>query len=138
MISRRTILKASIMSLMFRCGSAVGKVITSSETILRVSFHGPFAFVVYPDHLVAMTPAIKDHIYTTGQKRAHMLGRGEYRLSGGIYRNGHVQIDSAKAIIVSARQFGIGTVDRMKQRYCAFLLPIPEQIRYLNLYDGGN
>ena len=103
-------------------------------------FHGLFAFVMRKDHIVVLTPKVKDHAFLAGLWRQEQkLQDGEwYRLSGvsePARPNPRPVLDKARQLFVSGAN-GIN----MAESYFLMRLPFPKQmipLRYAEATFSG-
>lgn len=99
--------------------------------MLRLLFRGPFAFVVYPDHMLALAPFLDTYRYTYESTTSNWRGSldpGYHRLGGLPASRCMPGLDESRNIIIDARRFGIRAVDPKQASYCAIQLPFPEQV----------
>jgi len=99
---------------------------------LNVIFHGPFCFVLYPDHLEAITPAAAGHVYGAGTwRKEYFMAKGVYYLRG--VANQKLQATREDAKIKFASEL-VQNIDPQSASYCKLILPVPSAITPLGLF----
>jgi hypothetical protein len=117
---------------------------------LNVLFHGPFAFVLYPDHIRVLTPSEGDHDYKAGNYKPvgdwtllKTFSAGTYSISGikgNIDASGNAVMpnnrpDSATNVILPAdhHDVKVTAIDPGRKHYATIILPFPRAYESLCL-----
>ena len=98
-------------------------------TTLNILFHGPFALVIFDDHIEAWTPEQDDHEYRfwgLNPAQVPTLPNGSHSLLGLKRENNMPPLDPSTSILVDLNL--IKTVGQKGHSHCMVSLPFPKSL----------